>query len=139
MLILAFVKSQGYHKRLRVEINSITLTVDLKNQSQIYTYVTSFISFVYKCCKLDLGVDFHILEVGDLNTSSILVLILAFVKSQGYHKRLRVEINSITLTVDLKNQSQIYTYVTSFISFVYKCCKLDLGVDFHILEVGDLK
>ena len=45
----------------------------------------------------------------------------------------------MTLTYDLENQGSTYTNVTSFISGLYTCYRLDLGVDFNILEVGDLK
>ena len=40
--------------------------------------------------------------------------------------------------VDLENQGQTYLRYLFYL-WLYTCYRLDLGVDFNILEVGDLK
>ena len=44
----------------------------------------------------------------------------------------------MTLTFDLENQGQTHLRDLCYL-WLYACYRLDLGIDFNIHEVGDLK
>ena len=68
--------------------------------------------------KLNLGVDSNIFEVKDIKNA---------------------QINFMTLTFDLEKSRSNIPLRDLYYLWLYTCYRLDLGVDFNIHEVGDLK